>query len=52
MEFLRLGPAGAEVPAVRASDGVVYDLRPVTADIDGSRRPVRLGAHPAGEHED
>lgn len=35
MEFLRLGPVGAEVPAVRANDGEVYDLRPVTPDIDG-----------------
>ncbi|MGB6455799.1 MAG: fumarylacetoacetate hydrolase family protein [Streptosporangiaceae bacterium] len=35
MEFLRLGPVGAEVPAVRANDGEVYNLRPVTPDIDG-----------------
>lgn len=36
MEILRLGPVGGEMPAVRASDGAVYDLRPVTADIDGT----------------
>ena len=32
--LLRLGPAGQEIPAV-VSDGVTYDLRPLTADISG-----------------
>lgn len=36
MQFMRLGPLGAEAPAVRADDGLLYDLRPVTADIDGA----------------
>jgi len=35
MELLRLGEIGAEIPAVR-HDGVVRDLRPITADIDGA----------------
>lgn len=35
MRMLRLGDRGSEVPAVR-HDGVVYDLRPLTADIDGT----------------
>ncbi|MCT9821194.1 fumarylacetoacetate hydrolase family protein [Microbacterium sp. W1N] len=35
MELLRLGPLGLERPYVR-DDGVVYDLAPVTADIDGA----------------
>jgi 2,4-diketo-3-deoxy-L-fuconate hydrolase len=35
MQLLRLGPVGQEIPAV-AADGVVHDLRPVTADIDGA----------------
>ncbi|MGN6325629.1 fumarylacetoacetate hydrolase family protein [Pseudolysinimonas sp.] len=34
MELLRLGPVGHEIPAVR-HDGVVYDLRPVTDDLQG-----------------
>lgn len=34
MHFRRLGPLGAEIPVV-AIDGTVYDLRPLTADIDG-----------------
>ena len=33
MELLRLGRPAQEVPALRA-DGTVYDLRPVTDDID------------------
>ncbi|MFB9312552.1 fumarylacetoacetate hydrolase family protein [Nocardioides plantarum] len=33
MELLRLGPLGAEVPALRV-DEAVYDLRTVTDDID------------------
>ncbi|PXY24017.1 fumarylacetoacetate hydrolase family protein [Prauserella flavalba] len=36
MRLLRLGPAGAERPCVAADDGTVYDLSPVTADIDGA----------------
>ncbi|HEY8589311.1 MAG TPA: fumarylacetoacetate hydrolase family protein [Naasia sp.] len=32
--FRRLGPIGSEVPVVEV-DGVVRDLRPLTADIDG-----------------
>jgi 2,4-didehydro-3-deoxy-L-rhamnonate hydrolase len=36
VNLLRLGPPGAERPAVRADDGTVYDLSPVTADIDGA----------------
>lgn len=34
MELLRLGPIGHEIPVVRDND-VHYDLRPLTADIDG-----------------
>ncbi|PXA68052.1 fumarylacetoacetate hydrolase family protein [Cryobacterium arcticum] len=33
--FLRLGPLAHEIPAIEV-DGVVYDLRPVTGDIDGA----------------
>jgi 2-keto-4-pentenoate hydratase/2-oxohepta-3-ene-1,7-dioic acid hydratase in catechol pathway len=33
---MRLGQPGAERPAVRAGDGAVYDLSPLTADIDGA----------------
>ena len=38
MRLLRLGEAGAEQPAVLGDgdDGGVYDLRPVTDDIDGA----------------
>ena len=35
MKFMRLGPVGAEKPAVLADDGVLYDLSSLTADIDG-----------------
>ncbi|WP_166852857.1 fumarylacetoacetate hydrolase family protein [Isoptericola sp. BMS4] len=35
MQLLRLGPAGQETPAVH-HDGVTYDLRPLTADVDGA----------------
>jgi 2-keto-4-pentenoate hydratase/2-oxohepta-3-ene-1,7-dioic acid hydratase in catechol pathway len=35
MELLRLGPIGLERPYVRA-DGTVFDLAPLTADIDGA----------------
>lgn len=33
--LLRLGPIGRETPAIEV-DGVVYDLRSLTADIDGA----------------
>ncbi len=36
MELLRLGAVGEERPYVRAADGTVHDLSPVTADIDGA----------------
>ncbi|WP_030452439.1 fumarylacetoacetate hydrolase family protein [Herbidospora cretacea] len=35
MELFRHGPAGSERPAVR-EEGRVYDLTPLTADIDGA----------------
>jgi 2,4-didehydro-3-deoxy-L-rhamnonate hydrolase len=35
MQFQRLGPIGAEIPVV-IEDGRALDLRPVTADIDGT----------------
>ncbi|RZU20376.1 2-keto-4-pentenoate hydratase/2-oxohepta-3-ene-1,7-dioic acid hydratase in catechol pathway [Kribbella rubisoli] len=40
MELLRLGPIGEERPFVRAADGTVHDLTPITADID----PAFLGS--------
>ena len=36
MELLRLGPAGHEHPFVRDDEGVLRDLGPLTADIDGA----------------
>ncbi|MGW8767220.1 fumarylacetoacetate hydrolase family protein [Streptomyces sp. NPDC055815] len=36
MRFLRVGPRGAERPAVLDTDGQAYDLSPLTADIDGA----------------
>jgi 2,4-diketo-3-deoxy-L-fuconate hydrolase len=33
---MRLGQPGAERPAVRTGDGIVYDLSPLTDDIDGA----------------
>lgn len=36
MNLLRIGPPGREVPAARAADGELRDLRPLTADIDGA----------------
>jgi 2,4-diketo-3-deoxy-L-fuconate hydrolase len=33
--LLRLGPIGREIPAIEV-DGVVFDLRPLTDDIDGA----------------
>src|SRR5690606_38100912 len=35
MHLLRLGPAGQEILAV-AEGGTTYDLRPLTADVDGA----------------
>ncbi|MEV0282657.1 fumarylacetoacetate hydrolase family protein [Kribbella sp. NPDC050820] len=36
MELLRLGAVGEERPYLRAADGTVHDLSPLTADIDGA----------------
>ena len=36
MQLLRLGPPGDERPAVRDEDGSVFDLGPVTDEIDGA----------------
>ncbi|TDO67567.1 2-keto-4-pentenoate hydratase/2-oxohepta-3-ene-1,7-dioic acid hydratase in catechol pathway [Kribbella sp. VKM Ac-2571] len=36
MELLRLGAVREERPYVRAADGTVHDLSPLTADIDGA----------------
>ncbi|MER7810272.1 fumarylacetoacetate hydrolase family protein [Streptomyces sp900116325] len=36
MRFLRMGPAGSERPAVLDTDGVAYNLTPLTADINGA----------------
>ncbi|NUT49148.1 MAG: fumarylacetoacetate hydrolase family protein [Saccharothrix sp.] len=36
MQLLRLGPSGSERPAVRADDGVTYDLTPLTDDVTGA----------------
>jgi len=36
VQLLRLGAPGSERPAVRTEEGVVHDLTPVTADIDGA----------------
>ncbi len=36
MELLRLGEWGEEQPCVRDGDGSVYDLTPLTDDIDGT----------------
>jgi 2-keto-4-pentenoate hydratase/2-oxohepta-3-ene-1,7-dioic acid hydratase in catechol pathway len=33
---MRLGPSGAERPAVRADDGLTYDLTPLTDDLTGA----------------
>ncbi|WP_277207970.1 fumarylacetoacetate hydrolase family protein [Isoptericola croceus] len=35
MHLLRLGPVDQETPAVR-QDGVTYDLRPLTTEVDGA----------------
>lgn len=36
MQLMRIGPPGAEQPAVRDDDGQVRDLSPLTSDIDGA----------------
>jgi 2-keto-4-pentenoate hydratase/2-oxohepta-3-ene-1,7-dioic acid hydratase in catechol pathway len=36
VELLRLGAVGEERPYVRATDGTVHDLTPLTVDIDGA----------------
>lgn len=36
MELMRLGPPGAERPAVRSGDGTVHDLGELTEDITGA----------------
>lgn len=36
MKLMRIGRAGTEVPVFVDDDGSGYDLRPVTADIDGA----------------
>ena len=36
MKLLRIGPVGGERPALRAEDGRLYDLSPVTDDINGA----------------
>jgi len=36
VELLRLGAVGEERPYLRSTDGTVYDLSSVTADIDGA----------------
>lgn len=36
MELLRLGAVGEERPYLRSTDGTVYDLSSVTAEIDGA----------------
>jgi 2-keto-4-pentenoate hydratase/2-oxohepta-3-ene-1,7-dioic acid hydratase in catechol pathway len=35
LKFLRIGEAGAERPAALDDDGVLWDLSPLTTDIDG-----------------
>jgi len=35
MHIARLGPAGSEIPVAKVGD-TTYDLRPITADIDGA----------------
>ncbi|WP_447005346.1 fumarylacetoacetate hydrolase family protein [Saccharothrix isguenensis] len=36
MQLMRLGPSGSERPAVRADDGLTYDLTPLTDDVTGA----------------
>lgn len=35
MQLMRIGAPGAERPALRTDSGTVYDLSPITPDIDG-----------------
>ncbi|HZX05724.1 fumarylacetoacetate hydrolase family protein [Kribbella sp.] len=61
MELLRLGPVGEERPYVRAADGTVHDLTPLTGDIDGAflaadgiartRAALEAGELPAADTE-
>lgn len=46
MRFMRLGPAGAEIPVVSTEDGV-FDLRPITPDISGSFLSAGVAGVPA-----
>lgn len=52
MRFARLGPVGHEIPVVLDFDGTAFDLRSITADIDGAfladRVDVAREAHAAG----
>jgi 2-keto-4-pentenoate hydratase/2-oxohepta-3-ene-1,7-dioic acid hydratase in catechol pathway len=62
VELLRLGAVGEERPYVRATDGTVYDLSSVTADIDGAflasdgigrvRAALEAGSLPVASVED
>ncbi len=36
MRLMRLGPLGAERPAIQREDGILFDLTAVTDDIDGA----------------
>jgi len=61
VELLRLGAVGEERPYVRAADGPVHDLTPLTADIDGvflagdgvarTRAALEAGELPVAETE-
>ncbi|WP_042409265.1 fumarylacetoacetate hydrolase family protein [Streptacidiphilus carbonis] len=52
MRFLRVGPPGAERPALLGSDGTtVYDLSGVTSDIDGRFLGRLLDARDGGDAE-
>jgi len=61
VELLRLGAIGEERPYVRAADGTVHDLSPLTADIDGpflaadgiarTRAALEAGELPVAETE-
>lgn len=48
MKLQRLGAPGAEIPVVRTTEGV-YDLRPITTDIDGVFLSSDAIAHVARE---
>jgi 2-keto-4-pentenoate hydratase/2-oxohepta-3-ene-1,7-dioic acid hydratase in catechol pathway len=61
VELLRLGAVGEERPYVRATDGTVHDLTPLTGDIDGvflaadgiarTRAALEAGELPAADVE-